>query len=301
MSERFRKFFPQFLTLLSLFFGFSSILSSIQAVNDLYIGSYFSESFFEPNPQRFLALSGLFIFFSGILDLFDGLSARLLKSDSPFGAELDSLTDFVSFGIAPGVLFYTITLIAGEYIPGSGIYYNAQGLLPNFVLNQIYLLKPLAFLFPICTIIRLARFHVGHSSTHFKGMPSTYAGSVIGIVLTFNFYLTPISRLFDFSQLSPFWTEMILMTQRIFSNYFFILFCYIFFAFLMVSNVRFYRVDFLIKRFGVKVINPFLFCLFFISALYFKYFFVFFAGLYLSFSIVNDGIERFRKKYLDGK
>lgn len=47
-----------------------------------------------------------FIFFSMIFDFFDGLVARKLGVSSKFGAELDSLSDFVSFGVAPGILMY---------------------------------------------------------------------------------------------------------------------------------------------------------------------------------------------------
>src|ERR1700749_1523965 len=47
---------------------------------------------------------------AGILDGIDGRSARLLKATSEFGAELDSLSDFVSFGVAPALLMYIWSL-----------------------------------------------------------------------------------------------------------------------------------------------------------------------------------------------
>lgn len=50
------------------------------------------------------------IFIAAILDALDGRIARLLRADSPFGAELDSLSDFISFGVAPGVVLFLYSL-----------------------------------------------------------------------------------------------------------------------------------------------------------------------------------------------
>lgn len=55
-------------------------------------------------------LAILAVVFAAVLDGLDGRVARMLKSTSRFGAELDSLTDFVNFGVAPGVLLYCWTL-----------------------------------------------------------------------------------------------------------------------------------------------------------------------------------------------
>src|SRR5471030_1561545 len=50
------------------------------------------------------------ILVAGVLDGLDGRVARLLKSTSPFGAQLDSLSDFVCFGIAPAIMLYLWTM-----------------------------------------------------------------------------------------------------------------------------------------------------------------------------------------------
>jgi CDP-diacylglycerol--serine O-phosphatidyltransferase len=50
------------------------------------------------------------IIVAGVFDGLDGRVARLLKSTSPFGAQLDSLSDFVCFGVAPGVMLYIWTM-----------------------------------------------------------------------------------------------------------------------------------------------------------------------------------------------
>ena len=51
-----------------------------------------------------LELAGWMIVWCGLLDVMDGLAARLLKATSDFGAEFDSMADLVSFGVAPGML-----------------------------------------------------------------------------------------------------------------------------------------------------------------------------------------------------
>ena len=48
----------------------------------------------------------LCILVAACFDMIDGLSARLLKAFSPFGAELDSLADTISFGVSPSIIFY---------------------------------------------------------------------------------------------------------------------------------------------------------------------------------------------------
>ena len=53
-----------------------------------------------------LELAGWMIVWCGLLDVCDGLAARLLKATSPFGAEFDSMADLVAFGVAPGILVY---------------------------------------------------------------------------------------------------------------------------------------------------------------------------------------------------
>jgi CDP-diacylglycerol--serine O-phosphatidyltransferase len=74
---------------------------------------------------------------AAILDGLDGSVARLLKSTSRFGAELDSLTDFVNFGVAPALVLYI------------------------WILNEVKSIGWIAALiFAICTALRLARFNV---------------------------------------------------------------------------------------------------------------------------------------------
>ena len=81
----FRPLFPNMVTMTALAFGVSSINMSLW-------GNW--------------SLAVAFIFMSMVFDFLDGKVARALGVSSSFGAELDSLSDFVSFGVAPGVLMY---------------------------------------------------------------------------------------------------------------------------------------------------------------------------------------------------
>ena len=85
----FRKIAPNIVTLLALCAGVTSIRYSIQAD---------------------WAKAVICIFVAAFFDLLDGRVARMLKGSTKFGAELDSLSDFVSFGVAPAILLYQWTM-----------------------------------------------------------------------------------------------------------------------------------------------------------------------------------------------
>ncbi len=239
-----KKNFPNFLTITSLFWGFSSILASIQTINELYANAINGNLTTESRPEVFLGFAGLCIIFATVFDFLDGFFARWFKVESKLGKELDSLSDLVSFGIAPGVLFYTITLIAGDHIPGTGIYYTAQGFVSDMILPNLFFLKILAFVFPTCAIIRLATFNLKKKTNYYLGIPSTYAGGLAALVLTFNFYLTPINRIYfslfkeEIPVIFPYLLDPL---KGFFSNYFFIVFIYLSLSFLMISKFKFYK------------------------------------------------------------
>ena len=91
----------------------------------------------------------------GILDSFDGLLARRLAKSSAFGAELDSLADIVSFGVAPALMLYLGVL---HSIPFAGVAASAG--------------------FVLCAAWRLARFSLIDNSRHFLGLPTPPAAVV---------------------------------------------------------------------------------------------------------------------------
>jgi CDP-diacylglycerol---serine O-phosphatidyltransferase len=138
---------PSAFTLGNLFFGFWAIVSA------------FNGNF---------RWAGWFIVFSGILDMLDGRVARLSNTGSRFGAELDSLIDIVSFGVAPALLIYFLDFAsAGRFA---------------WILSYIYV---------TAVAVRLARFNVvsaGKPATTawFTGMPSPSAGMTLAVYYPFS-------------------------------------------------------------------------------------------------------------------
>jgi CDP-diacylglycerol---serine O-phosphatidyltransferase len=137
---------PSAFTLGNLFFGFWAIVSA------------FNGNF---------RWAGWFIVFAGILDMMDGRVARLSGTGTRFGAELDSLVDLISFGVAPALLTYFLDFSsAGRFA---------------WILCYIYV---------VAVALRLARFNVlsaGKPSTGwFTGMPSPAAGMTLAVYYPFS-------------------------------------------------------------------------------------------------------------------
>lgn len=150
--NRIRYTIPNSFTSLSLLLGIASIVTS-------QIGE--------------LELAAWIIVWCGLLDVLDGLSARLLKATSDFGAEFDSMADLVSFGVAPAVL----VLNAGLQI--ADIHMES----PEF-----WLLLVAIGVFTLAGAMRLARFNLlsdQPGTGWFAGIPITAAGGgmVSSIVL----------------------------------------------------------------------------------------------------------------------
>ena len=106
---------------------------------------------------RFDNFTGAFIFiaFAAVFDFLDGMAARLLNAYSKIGAELDSLADVISFGLAPGCIVYSYL---ATYASGTS--------------------WPLiAFLLPVFSALRLAKFNVDtRQTTSFLGLPVPASG-----------------------------------------------------------------------------------------------------------------------------
>lgn len=135
---------PSFFTLMNLFSGFL-------ALTQVHGGEF----------ERACWL----IVLAGFFDVLDGLTARLADAQSPFGVELDSLSDVVSFGVAPAYLVYVFGL--SEFGP--------LGLI-------------VAALPALCGAVRLARFNVrsdGEKKDHFEGLPiPAQAVTLVALILT---------------------------------------------------------------------------------------------------------------------
>jgi CDP-diacylglycerol--serine O-phosphatidyltransferase len=137
-----RMLVPNFFTLLGLCAGLTSIRMSIEGRWDVALAA---------------------IVFAAMLDGIDGRVARLLKASSRFGAELDSLADFVNFGVAPAILLFTWGLVDIKSVGWICV-----------------------MMFALASALRLARFNVAvdeekpkWQSNFFTGMPTPAAAIVV--------------------------------------------------------------------------------------------------------------------------
>jgi CDP-diacylglycerol--serine O-phosphatidyltransferase len=111
-----------------------------------------------------------------VADFFDGFAARLFKTSSDIGKQLDSLADVVSFGLVPGLVLFQ--MLFQNYSTGSEFYSTAK----------IYLYSSPAFLVPLFAALRLAKFNVDTRQTNgFLGLATPAATAfIIGMLLVFN-------------------------------------------------------------------------------------------------------------------
>lgn len=127
----------------------------------------------------FIEVASVLIFFSAVFDVLDGRVARALKVNSEFGVVLDSLSDIVSFGVAPALLFHSISA-------------------PSILTSLAFIL------FPTMGALRLAKFSVKPTIGYFKGLPIPAAGlplAGMGFFLYSNAWITLILALL---MVSPF-------------------------------------------------------------------------------------------------
>ena len=103
--------------------------------------------------------AAIMILVAGLFDFLDGFAARALNAHSPIGPDLDSLSDVVSFGVAPGLIMCYMMNNALD--------------LPRVTLDGIDLMPCLAFMLPVFAAIRLARFNIDETQhTDFRGIPA---------------------------------------------------------------------------------------------------------------------------------
>lgn len=145
---------PSAFTLATLFFGFYAIVATAR-------GEY--------------EWAGWFVVWAGVLDMLDGRIARFTRTGSAFGAELDSLVDAISFGVAPAFIMYTLFFSDGFW---------------SWVLPFAYV---------AAVVVRLARFNVeqgGEAKKNFHGLPSPTSGMILATYFPFSqtdFFQTTLS------------------------------------------------------------------------------------------------------------
>jgi len=150
----FNKMIPNILTLMALAAGLTSMRLAIQGLWEYAVFS---------------------IVAAAILDTLDGRVARLLKGSSKFGAELDSLSDFVCFGVAPAMILYLWTMQS----------FGRSGWV-------------LAMLFSMCCGLRLARFNVALEDedaplwkvNFFSGVPAPAGAGLVLLPMILSFQVS---------------------------------------------------------------------------------------------------------------
>jgi len=152
---------PTLLTLCNAACGFGAITITAKVGPEHFGGS----ELFTASQLIFLAM---------LFDMLDGSAARLTNQTSDFGAQLDSLCDAISFGVAPAFIFLQLA-------------HPAHHLMDTIATAPFHfhprILWAIAVLFMVCAILRLARFNVEtdeeDSHEFFSGLPSPAAGGVV--------------------------------------------------------------------------------------------------------------------------
>jgi CDP-diacylglycerol--serine O-phosphatidyltransferase len=155
---------PNFFTLLNLFLGTTAIIFILQTGQT--IAFIDREGFTQVDLPEKITWGAILIFCAAVVDFLDGFVARLLKATSPMGKQLDSLSDVVSFGVAPGLIIYQLLRIS---------YAREEGGLDT----SLALLLP-ALLIPCASAWRLAKFNIDEGQQYsFKGLPTPAAGLLV--------------------------------------------------------------------------------------------------------------------------
>lgn len=223
---------PSAFTLGNLFFGFWSIVAS--------------------HHGNFL-WAGWFIIFAGVLDTLDGRLARMSNTGSRFGAELDSLVDVISFGVAPALLMYFLEF------SNSGRF--------GWVICYLYVMA---------AAIRLARFNVlsaqGVKSSWFIGLPSPAAGMTL-------------AAYYSFSQTSWYSQSLAYLNLQNFG----LAFLMVALGVLMVSNVKYPRWPAAGFRSPARLLGLGVYLVILICAITVPAYFLFPLGLtYLSYGVLRS-------------
>lgn len=180
---------PSLITCASMFCGVMAILNVINVAE-------YGDSV---DNQRYI-LSCWLILAAAVLDLLDGLVARLTRTESLFGAQLDSLADVVAFGVAPAILIYTrMSNMENRHI--------AEGT---------------AMFFAVCGALRLARFNVQKTRVEkksFTGLPIPGAAGMV------------VSSFLFFQRIDPDWDKKFILN--------FLPLMMLGLAFLMVSTISY--------------------------------------------------------------
>lgn len=219
-----KKQIPNIFTLLNLVFGCMAVVFALQT-NSLiiYLNDEYSSSFNIPEKLTWAAVC---IGIAAVIDFLDGFLARLMRATSSMGKQLDSLSDVVSFGVAPGVIIYQLLRFSFAR-EESGLDVSILWLVPAFILS-------------CAAAYRLAKFNLDDSQAFtFKGVPVPAIGI---LVASFPFIL-------HFNTIGG--------INNLFINKWFLYAIVVVLSYLMVSNIRIMSMkfaDFTLKNNMPKII-----------------------------------------------
>jgi len=179
---------PTLITLGNLLCGFAAIHFCMRAMYGFGAGvlpeltGALGHPMIERMLPSFLSVGASLVFIGMVLDCFDGLLARVTRSTTNFGGQLDSLADVVTFGVAPAALMVAFMTkeLAGDSIVPSPIS-------THFLGRATWMA---AALYVAMAAVRLARFNVEHADVNadhrtFRGMPSPAAAAILVALILF--------------------------------------------------------------------------------------------------------------------
>lgn len=223
-----RVLIPSIFTILAICAGLTAIRMAIEGRYDVAVAA---------------------IVLAALLDAIDGRVARLLKAESRFGAELDSLADFVNFGVAPAIMVFTWAL--GDL--------KSMGWI-------------IVLIFAICAALRLARFNVALDA---KDQPAWKGNFFVGVpvpagalILLLPLYVDNLGMI----AVAPLWPAILLYTLII--------------AFLMVSNIPTYSGKLIGQKIAREYVLPIFVCAALFVALLLTYPYIVLAGGTLAYLAV---------------
>ena len=216
---------PCLITLCNGLCGFASINFAMRGMND-------PSGLWLQNPQvSFFTAAAWFIGFGMICDGLDGFVARKSGSMSDFGGQLDSMSDVITFGVAPA--FLMLTVIESSWRDTIGTVGPVFGGLSGKFLWTI------SAIYVACAMLRLAKFNVEtdtdeESHNEFEGLPSPGAAGVVGsLVLLYSDFLPELQNTSDVGGAIGILSKCIVFMIPVFT---------ILVSLLMVSNVEYSHV-----------------------------------------------------------
>jgi CDP-diacylglycerol--serine O-phosphatidyltransferase len=187
-------------TLTNLFLGFSGIINCLYG---------------DPVTAAFLLI------WASVFDFLDGTTARLLKTQSKLGMQLDSLADIVSFGLLPAVILHVLLIK------------SHQDWVYQLHFTGIPLVSLLPFVFVIATAIRLAKFNIDEDQVKvFRGLPVPAAAlfvAALPLIMRFDLYVIKYESIY---------------LERVMLNPWFLLVVTVLLSWLMLSPIRLFSLKF---------------------------------------------------------